>query len=335
MGKALGVLIKNREGHRMLSRSLMGYRKAVVLVAIFFLLCLSWGFKFLFFLILFAALCTCAWYLFKLKPYWRSSYFLQTHKTYFQMRFDTGNYGEYLTYVELKGYEKNGAKYIFNSYIPKEDGKTTEIDLIMIYRSGIYVFESKNYSGWIFGNEKQKTWTQTLPNGRSSRKEHFLNPIMQNKLHIANLKRLLDEQYPIHSIVVFSNRCTLKDIEVTSNDVVVDYRDRILSIVNEIDNNNSTVMEEGDIERVYSILYPYTQAPDTVKAQHIQDIEDNINMQKTESEQLEGQKAPDVCPRCGGKLVLRTAKKGTNAGQQFYGCSNYPKCRYIQNGIDA
>ena len=38
-----------------------------------------------------------------------------------------------------------------------------------------------------------------------------------------------------------------------------------------------------------------------------------------------------LCPRCGGQLILRTAKKGDNAGNQFYGCSNFPKCRYIQN----
>ena len=38
----------------------------------------------------------------------------------------------------------------------------------------------------------------------------------------------------------------------------------------------------------------------------------------------------DVCPRCGGKLVLRTAKKGPNIGNQFYGCSKFPKCRGIR-----
>ena len=38
-----------------------------------------------------------------------------------------------------------------------------------------------------------------------------------------------------------------------------------------------------------------------------------------------------LCPKCKGKLVLRTATKGDNAGKQFYGCSNYPKCKYIQN----
>ncbi|SHI64316.1 topoisomerase DNA-binding C4 zinc finger domain-containing protein [Pseudobutyrivibrio xylanivorans] len=38
-----------------------------------------------------------------------------------------------------------------------------------------------------------------------------------------------------------------------------------------------------------------------------------------------------ICPRCGGQLVLRTAKQGSNAGNQLYGCSNYPKCRFIKN----
>lgn len=38
-----------------------------------------------------------------------------------------------------------------------------------------------------------------------------------------------------------------------------------------------------------------------------------------------------TCPRCGGKLVLRTAKRGDRVGKQFYGCSNYPRCNYTRN----
>ncbi|TPE44128.1 hypothetical protein FJM67_17115 [Maribrevibacterium harenarium] len=37
------------------------------------------------------------------------------------------------------------------------------------------------------------------------------------------------------------------------------------------------------------------------------------------------------CPRCGGSLVMRTSKRGTNEGKQFLGCSNYPKCRFIRH----
>lgn len=35
-----------------------------------------------------------------------------------------------------------------------------------------------------------------------------------------------------------------------------------------------------------------------------------------------------ICPRCGGRLVMRTASKGDHAGEQFWGCEAYPKCRY-------
>ena len=38
----------------------------------------------------------------------------------------------------------------------KEDGETSEVDLIFITQKGIFVFESKNYSGWIFGDEKSR-----------------------------------------------------------------------------------------------------------------------------------------------------------------------------------
>lgn len=38
-----------------------------------------------------------------------------------------------------------------------------------------------------------------------------------------------------------------------------------------------------------------------------------------------------VCPRCGSELVIRTAKKGKNVGNMFYGCSNFPKCRFVRN----
>ncbi|MBK7731174.1 MAG: restriction endonuclease [Gammaproteobacteria bacterium] len=43
--------------------------------------------------------------------------------------------------------------------------------------------------------------------------------------------------------------------------------------------------------------------------------------------------AATLCPRCGSRLVLRTAKKGANAGGQFYGCSAFPKCRYTQERL--
>lgn len=44
-----------------------------------------------------------------------------------------------------------------------------------------------------------------------------------------------------------------------------------------------------------------------------------------------GSDVTEKCPSCGSELVLRTAKKGANSGHNFYGCSNYPTCRFIKN----
>ena len=91
---------------------------------------------------------------------------------------------------------------------------------MLLHDSGLYVFESKNYSGCIFGTETQKNWTQTLPMGKGkSKKNHFFNPIIQNKGHIKWLKTYLQSNnFPIFSCIVFSDRCTLKNINLTSGE---------------------------------------------------------------------------------------------------------------------
>ena len=126
-------------------------------------------------------------------------------------------------------------------------------------------------------------------------------------------------------------------------------------------------LAEADVAGLYDKLYPYTQVGDDVKRQHIDDIqkmlEPTADDEKTEAvttasaaEESEhipaesaepmppaggdatetdsvaaSEKAPTlICPECGGTLVVRTARRGANAGERFYGCSNYPKCRYIK-----
>ena len=154
--------------------------------------------------------CILLWIIISDSLFRKTEYYRQTQKTPFTFLSDKGSYGEYLTYKELKSYEKSGAKFLFNCYLPTQDGKTSEIDVMMIHTSGIYVFESKNYSGWIFGSEEGKTWTQTLPSGRKAHKEHFYNPVMQNRTHIKWLRKQISDSVPVHSIIVFSERCELK-----------------------------------------------------------------------------------------------------------------------------
>ena len=316
----------------------------------------------------------------KNKEYKRCSYYLITKTPFFSIRRDIGKYGEYLIYKRLKSFEKNGAKFLFNVYIPKKNGETTEIDVLMVSPKGIFVFESKNYSGWIFGSEKQKNWYQTLPQGRyRSHKEQFYNPIMQNHSHIKHLKSFLGKQVPMRSIIVFSDRCTFQNVEINSDDISVIHRYEVAPVVSEICNQiQNDLLNENDITEIYNKLYPYTQVDENAKMQHIENIHNNLDpqpvqqldephtqvisetkLETTEEEQQDSvvtatdtpsitEESPIVksaeeattnttdqqvlkCPNCNGDLILRTATRGANAGKQFYGCSNYPKCKYIQN----
>lgn len=71
-----------------------------------------------------------------------------------------GQFGEFATEYALTNNNLQGELIVLkNIYLPTE-GKTTEIDLLMIHEKGVFVFESKNYSGWIFGSADQLNWTQ-------------------------------------------------------------------------------------------------------------------------------------------------------------------------------
>lgn len=53
-----------------------------------------------------------------------------------------------------------------------------QIDCVAINQQGIFVFESKDYSGYIYGDGLHKSWTQVLNYGKT--KHQFYNPIRQN-----------------------------------------------------------------------------------------------------------------------------------------------------------
>lgn len=243
-----------------------------------------------------------------------------------------GRKGERLTERELKLvrlFGRNG-KILRNVYVPKDNGETSEIDVVFITQKGIFVIESKNYSGWIFGDEKSAYWTAMLPNKDKNR---FFNPIKQNKTHIKWLGQYLGDGIPLFSVVVFSERCELKKVTVESPDVHVIKRDRLYATVRSIWDNSDDRLDENQINAVYQKLEALAHVDQAVKAAHIENIK--LKYQQTESLEPAVKKADGEtsrsCPRCGGKLVLRVAKKGDNAGKNFYGCSNYPKCRYLQN----
>ena len=89
-------------------------------------------------------------------------------------------------------------RQINNLMLVDENNKSHQIDHVEIRQNGIFCIETKNYSGWIFGNEAQSTWTQTLYN----EKHHFPNPIKQNRSHIYHLNKVLGSKYNINSVML-------------------------------------------------------------------------------------------------------------------------------------
>lgn len=288
-------------------------------------------------LFLIAIVILLAIFIVKNKNYKNGAYYQSTKIPLLSLNRDIGKFGEYLTYKNLRYFEKNGAKFLFNVYIPKSNGETTEIDVLMLSQKGIFVFESKNYSGWIFGNENQKNWYQTLSYGKGKiHKESFYNPIMQNHSHIKHLKALINEDIPMHSIIVFSERCTLKDITIESSEIHVIKRNQLTNTVSNLYKSLSQdIMTDDEVINLYNKLYPYTQVTEKQKMQHIANIQYNFATEsankQNNTEHIHSILDTNNCPICGEKLVLRTATKGTHAGNQFWGCSNFPKCKYIKN----
>ena len=223
-----------------------------------------------------------------------------------------GKKGEKLTQRELnllKLFGRDG-KVLRNVYIPKSDGGTSEIDVLFITQKGIFVIESKNYSGWVFGDEQAMYWTVTLQNGQKNR---LYNPIWQNRTHIKRLSEYLGNEIRMFSLIVFSERCELKKITLASSDVTVVKRDDLYAAVRKIWEASEDCMTQQQIEEIYTQLQKLTNADETVKQAHIDDIRSKFEP-KADSK---------LCPQCGGTLVLRNGKYGS-----FYGCNNYPKCRY-------
>lgn len=232
------------------------------------------------------------YYLAKSK-YDKSNYKKESGNSYSKVKFDKGLYGEYQSFIKLERIKGNN-KILTNVYVPKDNGETTEIDLVYIHETGIYVLESKNYSGWIFGNENNKYWTQSFKTGR---KEKFYNPILQNKTHIRYLSKTLnlDEKF-MKSIIVFSERCTLKKIEVTSENVRVINRYNLVKQIEKLIKNSEKVFQEKEINSMYYDLKKYTLMSNEIKEKHINNINSKIDFpgNKEKKEDLKVNKENEV-----------------------------------------
>lgn len=214
-----------------------------------------------------------------------------------------GEIGEKKVIKILKSQELNQVeqKVINNFILLDENGKSHQIDHLVIRENGIFCIETKNYIGYIHGCTTDREWTQTLFNGKRNK---LINPLKQNNSHIYHISKALNNKYKINSLIVMiqNNANNIKCDNVVNvcvlNYYLMDYKDGY---------NYS----KNDIERIYQSLLRISS--DITNSGHVK------NIKKTQKELKKG-----ICPRCGGNLILRSGKYG-----EFWGCSNYPKCKFI------
>lgn len=120
-----------------------------------------------------------------------------------------GKFGEFAVTVHAKKYLSKAYILLNNCTLPDDQIGTTQIDHILLSPYGIFIIETKNYKGWIFGTERQKMWTQKI----FKNSYQFQNPLHQNYKHVKVLQSVLqdivDVDY-IHSAVVFMPECEFK-----------------------------------------------------------------------------------------------------------------------------
>ena len=166
--------------------------------------------------------------------------------------FYIGNLAEQALISDLKNYGIDPKAIFHNLYVRKSNGKYAQIDVVVLTNRGLIVFEVKNYSGWIFGNEQQKYWTQVLAYGKYKYK--LYNPIMQNAEHIRALRQNLPQNpsIPIYSIVVFYGSAKLKNISCSSHDTYLIYSNSICDVLQSI--KKKPLIKDFNKEEVCNVL---------------------------------------------------------------------------------
>lgn len=204
--------------------------------------------------------------------------------------------------------DKKVYKLIKNVTLPTDDG-CTQIDHIIVSRYGIFVVETKNMKGWIFGSANQRTWTQVI----YKTKTKFQNPLRQNYKHVKTLERLLGLPADcFHSVIVFMGDCTFKT--AMPENVLFP-----LIYIRYVKSKLIHRLEEDQVDKVVQAIesgrFERSLKTHIEHARHVKTIVKEKNQ-------------AGRCPKCNSSLVARTAKKGPNAGEQFLGCSAFPRCRY-------
>ncbi len=188
-----------------------------------------------------------------------------------------------------------------NIVLPTPDG-TTQVDHVLISRHGIFVIETKNMKGWIFGDPHQREWTQVL----FRRRYRFMNPLRQNYKHLEAVKAAIGvSPRAFQSVVVFVGRSRFKT-QMPSNVIGLGELRRYIR------SRDLQLLDEDEVRQAVRRLEHRQLSGPLTRWAHLRAL-------RKKSEH-------PLCPRCGREMVLRGARGGPGAGNEFWGCSGYPQC---------
>ncbi len=227
-----------------------------------------------------------------------------------------GSYGEWLTKIFSK--TMTDAYVLHDILIDGSNGYTSQTDLILICGTGIYVVEVKTFTdAKIYGDVNKSKWYYY----KSGKKYDIYSPIYQNKKHIEHLKKLLSVfgEVPFFSVITMICEDFKISGESDGKTLVCNSLPAMERGIKKLSENKPIVMDDETKKKIYEYIQNNQYAGKEARAEHKQ----NVSAFKAEIEKSEQQK---ICPYCKIPLVIRNGKHG-----EFYGCKNFPKCRYTLN----
>ena len=156
-------------------------------------------------------------------------------------------------------------KYVLNDIIIKEGENTSQIDHVVINKFGIFVIETKNYAGQIYGNDYDQEWTQVLQYGKVKNK--FYSPVKQNLTHINRIKSVINMgNVPIKSIVVF--------VQGNINHINSKYVYKLKDLKNIIEKpiENGCILTTSDINKINNLLKNNINSSNVTLKEHVKNI---------------------------------------------------------------
>ena len=218
---------------------------------------------------------------------------------------DEGTKGEENTQFACSMYLKPPKYRCYHNLLVAHSTSTAQIDHVVISEYGIFVLETKNMAGQVYGSASDQRWTKLL----GSTKYQFRNPLKQNDSHVRTLANYLNlETTLFFSIVVFWGGCIFR---TAMPENVLWER----GFVNYIRSKKNTIITPDQISNIILALNKLNINTTNEQRQHHDALLGNSK----------------VCPFCGGRLIKHTVMKPNKPVNRFVGCSNFPRCKFTRN----